>query len=172
MVKVSNLVVRFNLNRKLDSARLFNINNIQSKAKGNLAQIKSSKMEGVVSIYFGGTLISTGTKRIELAKKDLEYTIKVLEENGLVEVIKVIPRIINITAILDLHTKIPLEEISLDQIGIYEPEQFPALILKNKNPKSTYLIFNSGKIVITGVNSFARLEIASEYISSMLLHYL
>jgi len=47
MVKVSNIVVRFKLNRRLDPARLFNINNIQSKANGKLAQIKSSKMKGV-----------------------------------------------------------------------------------------------------------------------------
>jgi len=53
MVKVSNIVVRFKLNRRLDPARLFNINNIQSKANGKLAQIKSSKMKGVARARVG-----------------------------------------------------------------------------------------------------------------------
>jgi transcription initiation factor TFIID TATA-box-binding protein len=32
----------------------------------------------------------------------------------------------------------------------YEPELFPGLIYRMKNPKITFLIFASGKLVITG----------------------
>ena len=32
----------------------------------------------------------------------------------------------------------------------YDPELFPGLIYRMKNPKITFLIFASGKIVITG----------------------
>jgi len=35
----------------------------------------------------------------------------------------------------------------------YEPEQFPGLVYRMKNPKSAALIFGSGKIVCTGARS-------------------
>ena len=51
--------------------------------------------------------------------------------------------------------------------GIYEPEQFPALILRNASPKVTYLVFSSGKIVIVGNKSIEDLETASRKIVKM-----
>lgn len=35
----------------------------------------------------------------------------------------------------------------------YEPEVFPGLVYRMKNPKVTFLIFVSGKIVVTGAKS-------------------
>lgn len=35
----------------------------------------------------------------------------------------------------------------------YEPEVFPGLVYRMKNPKVTFLIFVSGKIVITGAKN-------------------
>jgi len=37
--------------------------------------------------------------------------------------------------------------------GEYEPEQFPGLIYRIKEPKAAFLIFKSGKIVCTGARS-------------------
>ena len=34
--------------------------------------------------------------------------------------------------------------------SMYEPEQFPGLVYRMKDPKTVVLIFGSGKIVITG----------------------
>ena len=42
--------------------------------------------------------------------------------------------------------------------GIYEPEQFPGMIIKQKGPKATYLVFSSGKIVIAGCKSLEELN--------------
>lgn len=35
----------------------------------------------------------------------------------------------------------------------YEPEVFPGLVYRMKSPKVTFLIFVSGKIVVTGAKS-------------------
>ncbi|MFX1375529.1 MAG: hypothetical protein ACFFA0_06935 [Promethearchaeota archaeon] len=32
----------------------------------------------------------------------------------------------------------------------YTPERFPGLVMRTKNPRSTILIFSTGKMVITG----------------------
>ena len=37
--------------------------------------------------------------------------------------------------------------------GEYEPEQFPGLIYRIKEPKAAFLIFKSGKVVCTGTRS-------------------
>jgi transcription initiation factor TFIID TATA-box-binding protein len=36
----------------------------------------------------------------------------------------------------------------------FMPELFPGLVYRQKNPKMAFLIFVSGKIVITGAKSF------------------
>ncbi len=35
----------------------------------------------------------------------------------------------------------------------YDPERFPGLIMRINNPRSTFLIFSSGKMVITGLKN-------------------
>ncbi|MEA2004177.1 MAG: TATA-box-binding protein, partial [archaeon] len=40
----------------------------------------------------------------------------------------------------------------------YEPEQFPGVIHRIETPKTVFLIFSSGKIVITGAKSVKHLE--------------
>jgi transcription initiation factor TFIID TATA-box-binding protein len=57
----------------------------------------------------------------------------------------------NIVASGDIGVNIDLEKaILILENSMYEPEQFPGLIYRMRNPKTVVLIFGSGKIVITG----------------------
>jgi transcription initiation factor TFIID TATA-box-binding protein len=40
----------------------------------------------------------------------------------------------------------------------YNPEQFPGLVIRIKDPKTSALIFSSGKIVCTGARSIQKVE--------------
>jgi len=71
-------------------------------------------------------------------------------------------------AVLRLPNQIDLEIIASHQNVIYEPEQFPAAIMKSTDPKVTYLIFGSGKIVILGTKSLRELQEASQKITNIL----
>jgi transcription initiation factor TFIID TATA-box-binding protein len=42
----------------------------------------------------------------------------------------------------------------------YYPERFPGLILRQKDPRATFLIFSTGKMVITGLEDVNHAEIA------------
>lgn len=44
----------------------------------------------------------------------------------------------------------------------YNPEIFPGLILKLKNPKATFLIFSSGKMILTGLSDVSNSDKAVE----------
>jgi transcription initiation factor TFIID TATA-box-binding protein len=53
--------------------------------------------------------------------------------------------------------------------SLYEPEQFPGLIHRMKDPKTVILIFGSGKIVITGAKFEDQVPEAAEKIMERLL---
>jgi len=63
-------------------------------------------------------------------------------------------KIENVVASASLNTKIKLEKLvaNLDNVE-YEPEQFPGLVFRIKDPKAAALIFSSGKVVCTGAKS-------------------
>jgi len=57
----------------------------------------------------------------------------------------------NIVASGDLEMKLNLDDIILTLPNCeYEPEQFPGLIYRLKEPKVVLLLFGSGKVVCTG----------------------
>ncbi|MDI6825745.1 MAG: TATA-box-binding protein [Candidatus Aenigmarchaeota archaeon] len=63
-------------------------------------------------------------------------------------------KIENIVASASLMIRIPLEKIVEHLEGTeYEPEQFPGLVYRLKDPRAAVLIFSSGKIVCTGARS-------------------
>ena len=54
---------------------------------------------------------------------------------------------------------IDVEKIAKRRKIIYEPEQFPAAILRINRPiKATALLFSSGKAIITGIKSLNQIE--------------
>ncbi len=65
-------------------------------------------------------------------------------------------KIENIVASAKLGVRIPLEKIVEHLEGTeYEPEQFPGLVYRLKEPKAAALIFSSGKIVCTGARNIS-----------------
>ena len=63
-------------------------------------------------------------------------------------------KIENVVASAALGVPVKLEKIVSNLDGVeYEPEQFPGLVMRLKNPKAAALIFSSGKVVCTGAKS-------------------
>jgi transcription initiation factor TFIID TATA-box-binding protein len=72
-------------------------------------------------------------------------------------------KIVNIVISTSLEHKIPLERLIMDLPNTeYNPEQFPGLIMKIREPKASFLIFSSGKIVCTGTKSLEEVDFAIE----------
>ena len=56
------------------------------------------------------------------------------------------------TVIMEITKKIDLTKIARKYEDVeYNPERFPGLIMRIKEPKATFLIFSTGKMVITGL---------------------
>lgn len=79
------------------------------------------------------------------------------------------PEITNIVVSGGLGTPIQLEavtvELTAEGIDIeYEPEQFPATIVKLEEPPVTFLLFSTGRFVIQGLRGLENIEPAIERI--------
>ncbi len=65
----------------------------------------------------------------------------------------------NIVASVDLKTDLDLEKLaSLIEEAEYDPDRFPALIVKLKKPKVSFLVFRNGKVNCTGAKSVEMAE--------------
>jgi len=63
-------------------------------------------------------------------------------------------KIVNIVVSTGLEKDIPLEKMAATLPNTeYNPEQFPGLVLRIKDPKTSALIFSSGKVVCTGART-------------------
>jgi transcription initiation factor TFIID TATA-box-binding protein len=68
-------------------------------------------------------------------------------------------RIVNMVATASLERAIPLVKLAEALPNTeYNPEQFPGLVMRIREPKSTALIFSSGRIVCTGAKSMAKVK--------------
>jgi transcription initiation factor TFIID TATA-box-binding protein len=68
-------------------------------------------------------------------------------------------RVVNIVVSTSLKHDIPLEKMAATLSNTeYNPEQFPGLVIRIKEPKTSALIFSSGKVVCTGARSMDKVE--------------
>lgn len=68
-------------------------------------------------------------------------------------------RVVNIVVSTSLEHDIPLEKMAATLSNTeYNPEQFPGLVIRIKDPKTSALIFSSGKVVCTGARSMEKVQ--------------
>ena len=68
-------------------------------------------------------------------------------------------KIVNIVASTSLGKDIPLIKLAEKLPNTeYNPEQFPGLVMRIKEPKTSALIFGSGNVVCTGARSMSKLR--------------
>lgn len=68
-------------------------------------------------------------------------------------------KVVNIVISTSLKHEIPLEKMAATLPNTeYNPEQFPGLVLRIKEPKTSALIFSSGNVVCTGARSMEKVN--------------
>jgi len=140
----------------------FDLQKIEAKLEG--AEYNKVKFPGLVYrtknpkaaflIFTSGKVVCTGAKNIEDIRTVITTLAKTLKSIG-IEKIYPEPEINvqNIVATADFRVDLNLNAIVLG-LGMenveYEPEQFPGVVCRVKQPKVVVLIFSSGKLVVTG----------------------
>ena len=94
-------------------------------------------------------------KKVVKAKTTKKRTSK---SKGSQEVKKEV-RIVNIVVNTSLKHDIPLEKMAATLPNTeYNPEQFPGLVIRIKDPKTSALIFSSGNVVCTGARTLSDVD--------------
>ncbi len=129
-------------------------------------------------LFRSGKANCTGAKNVEDVRKTVDIIADKLRKLG-VDVYKDLKIIVqNMVATADLGGELNLTEtatgLGLENVE-YEPEQFPGLVYRIKEPKVAMLLFSSGKIVCAGARStedatIAVAKLSKELSSSGLLH--
>ena len=119
-------------------------------------------------LFRSGKANCTGAKNIANVRKTVNIIAEKLRNLG-VDVYKNLNIVIqNIVAISDLETDLNLNEVAMG-LGLenveYEPEQFPGLVYRIKEPKVAMLLFGSGKIVCTGARKVSDVSVAVDKLS-------
>ncbi|MCW3994963.1 MAG: TATA box-binding protein [Candidatus Bathyarchaeota archaeon] len=175
MVKVAivNVVATASLNQEMDFEELRRFGEIFHDSDvygGRVAYFKTKGMQGKVSIFSSGKMISVGTKSEEQAQKELQLAKRFLAEKGLIKEVVLEPKTQNIVATADFEQQVNLEELAQKTRVIYEPEQFPGAILRLQQPfKTSILVFASGKVVITGLKDSKQIETVVERIKELII---
>ncbi len=155
-VEVVNVVASASLDQKFNLLDIMkNFRNVEYRPKkfpGLVFRIKNPKTATL--IFSTGKMVCTGAKSEKLARRAVKKVVRELKDGGIVILNK--PKIViqNMVASGNLHCKIDLEVAAdiLDNV-MYEPEQFPGLIYRMRDPKTVLLLFSSGKLVCTGAKS-------------------
>lgn len=78
-------------------------------------------------------------------------------------------KIQNIVATASLGKPVPLTKLARTQPNTeYNPETFPGLVLRIKEPKSAVLVFSSGNLVCTGTKSVSQVKQVSHEVIKQL----
>ncbi|TQD94144.1 hypothetical protein C1H46_020339 [Malus baccata] len=78
----------------------------------------------------------------------------------------IVPTLQNIVSTVNLDCKLDLKQIALQARNAeYNPKRFAAVIMRIREPKTTALIFASGKMVCTGAKSEQQSKLAARKVS-------
>jgi len=172
-IKVQNIVASTTFSEKLDldviAQTLENAEYEPEQFPGLVYRLKDPKTATL--LFRSGAANCTGAKNIEDVKTTIKIISEKLEKMG-VKTYKD-PKIViqNIVATSDLGGELNLSEVAVS-LGLenveYEPEQFPGLVYRIKEPKVALLLFGSGKIVCAGARTVDDVSLAVEKVSKEL----
>ncbi|UCG95261.1 MAG: TATA-box-binding protein [archaeon] len=160
-IKIENVVASATLKSKLPLdkivSRIPGTEYEPEQFPGLVYRIKEPKAASL--IFSSGKIVCTGARSPELARTAVNKIINSLKKAKISVKGKPTIRIENIVASAKLDSMLKLNEIAFTLPNTeYEPEQFPGLVYRIKDPKVAFLLFGSGKIVCTGGRSVKDVE--------------
>lgn len=149
--KIQNVISTADLHQHIDARKLnqYQWGKYDTEVYGGrCGYIKDKGMQGRVSVFLSGKMISTGAKSVSQSTWQLEHVMHLLYKNKLAKQVNLAYKVQNIVATLDLHKRLDVKRVigSLSNY-IYEPDNFPGVIYKPSGSGVSCLMFASGKVV-------------------------
>ncbi|MCX6651735.1 MAG: TATA-box-binding protein [Methanomassiliicoccales archaeon] len=120
-----------------------------------------SDLKTVILLFGSGKANCVGGKSLEEVRRAIRRFAILLNKLGIP--VDSDPEIIvqNLVAVYDVGCALNLTNLKVS-LGLedteYEPEQFPGLVYRLRDPNVVCLLFNSGKMVMTGAKNYKDLE--------------
>lgn len=155
-VNIQNIVTATDLGREVDLNRIaVEVKNTEYNPEefpGLVYRLKDPKLAFL--IFKTGKVVCTGSKNIEEARKGIRLLVKSLSDVGIDLPSEPAAKVQNLVATASLGMRLNLRTLkAVLEDTEYEPEQFPGMVYRVKEPKCVILIFTSGKVVCTGAKS-------------------
>jgi transcription initiation factor TFIID TATA-box-binding protein len=123
----------------------------KAKRKAKKAKSKAKKVKKIKKVKKKAKKVKKAAPKRQVPVKDKKEEVSI--------------KVVNIVISSSLEQDIPLEKMAATLSNTeYNPEQFPGLVIRIKEPKTSALIFSSGKIVCTGARSMEEVERSIEKI--------
>lgn len=155
-IKVVNIVVSASLGHEIPlekmAATLSNTEYNPEQFPGLVIRIKEPKTSAL--IFSSGKIVCTGARTMKDVHESIRKIMRSLEKINIK--IKQEPEVTiqNIVASGSVGMDLNLNVLAMKLENTeYEPEQFPGLVYKLPEEKSTFLLFSNGKVVCTGTKS-------------------
>ncbi|KAK4405120.1 TATA-box-binding protein [Sesamum angolense] len=171
---IQNIVSSVNLDCKLNLAEIsLKTKNSEYNPKRFSAVIMRIKEPKTTALIFAsGKIVCTGAKTEQESRLAARKFARVVQKVGFPARFSGF-RIQNMVGSCDVKFPIRLENMVCGHgvYSVYEPEIFPGLIYRMKNPKVVILVFASGKIVIAGAKAKDDIFTAFDNIYPVLQQY-
>jgi transcription initiation factor TFIID TATA-box-binding protein len=154
-LKIENIVASGVIAESIDlqefSEKIENCELNKKRFPGAVYRIPDPKIACLV--FSSGKIVLTGIRNQKALTDGLAIVIESLKKAGMEPLKEPKVAITNMVCSYNLGKYININRLSvtlnLENIE-YEPEQFPGLVYRIKDPKIVVLIFSSGKIILTG----------------------
>jgi len=162
-IKVENVVAFTSLGKDISLTKLVEcIESVEYEPEqfpGLVYRIKDPRAAAL--IFSSGKIVCTGARSIEMAKEAMRKVVDTVRDVGIDLPTEFNIKVENIVASSCVHAKLNLEEIAFAlENAEYEPEQFPGLVYRIREPRVAFLLFSSGKIICTGAHNLKDVQTA------------
>ncbi|MCQ8893802.1 MAG: TATA-box-binding protein [Methanolinea sp.] len=154
-LKIENIVASGSIADSIDlaevSSRIENCMPNRKKFPGAVFRLERPK--AVCLVFSSGKIVLTGLRDKKELDEAISQVVSAMKGAGVRVYAHPVVTITNIVCSTDAGRTINLAKliITLNMENIeYEPEQFPGLVYRLKDPKMVALLFSSGKIILTG----------------------
>lgn len=161
-INIQNCVATFslglkNLNLREISQKLVFCDFNPPKFAAMTIRIRNPKTTALT--FSSGNMVCTGSKNIDESLLACRKYTRLLQNAGIRVCFKDF-HIQNIVASAGVEYPLKLHQLASDHgpYVSYEPSLFPGAVLRVENPKVVFLLFRSGKIVITGAKDLAAIQ--------------
>jgi transcription initiation factor TFIID TATA-box-binding protein len=166
-IKVENVVAFAILGKDISLTKLVekleDVEYEPERFPGLVYRIKEPKVATL--IFSSGKIVCTGARSVKLAKEATHNVVDRIRKTGVDLPREFEIRIENIVASTQIYAKnkLNLERLAFElENSEYEPESFPGLVYRLRNPKAAFLLFGSGQIICTGARRVEDIHTALE----------